>query len=207
MAQSSTALPETAVRLLRSALAGPNVWLITRGLPPAARDNPVEGWLASNAFKARDEWFDDTRLVWYSLEQPTLIRPMNVTLGQELRLVSVKLAESPQPGHILPVEFMWVPLRKPAADYNLFLQILAPDGTPVAQHDGPPNGGYTPTSTWPPGEQVADRHGLALPRELPAGVYQLIAGLVDPATGRRLAVDQGRDFVELGPVLLEAALP
>jgi hypothetical protein len=207
MAQSSTALPETAVRLLRSALAGPNVWLITRGLPPAAPDNPVEGWLASNAFKARDEWFDDTRLVWYSLEQPTLIRPMNVTLGQELRLVSVKLAASPQPGHILPVEFMWVPLRKPAADYNLFLQILAPDGTPVAQHDGPPNGGYTPTSTWPPGEQVTDRHGLALPRELPAGAYQLIAGLVDPATGRRLAVDQGRDFVELGSVSLEAAPP
>jgi hypothetical protein len=205
MARSSTALPATAVRLLGSALAGPNVGLITRGLLPAAPDNPVEGWLASNAFKASDEWFDDTRLVWYSLEQPTLIRPMNVTLGQELRLVSVKLVESSQAGYILPVEFMWVPLRKPAANYNLFLQILAPDGTPIAQHDGPPNGGYTPTSTWPPGEQVADRHGLALPRELPAGAYQLIAGLVDPATGRRLAVDPGRDFVELGSVSLEAA--
>jgi hypothetical protein len=205
MAQSSTALPATAVRLLGSALAGPNVGLITRGLLPAAPDNPVEGWLASNAFKASDEWFDDTRLVWYSVEQPTLIRPMNVTLGQELRLVSVKLVESSQAGYILPVEFMWVPLRKPAANYNLFLQILAPDGTPIAQHDGPPNGGYTPTSTWPPGEQVADRHGLALPRELPAGAYQLIAGLVDPATGRRLAVDPGRDFVELGSVSLEAA--
>jgi hypothetical protein len=207
LAQSSAPLPETGVRLLSSAMAGQKAWLITLGLPPAAPDNPVEGWLTSHAFKANDEWFDDARLVCYGLERPTLTRPTGATLGQELRLVSVDLAESARPGHVLPVELIWVPLHKPAADYNLFLQLLDPHGTPVAQHDGPPNGGYTATSTWLPGVQVADRHGLALPPHLAPGTYRLIAGLVDPATGMRLQVDQGGDFVELSPITVESPGP
>ena len=105
---------------------------------------------------------------------------------------------------MLPVELVWLPLQKPSGDYNLFLQLLAADGTLVAQHDGPPNGGYTPTSDWPPGEEISDRHGVALPAELPAATYQLIAGMYDPNTGARLSVDQGHDFVELGSVAVES---
>ncbi len=105
---------------------------------------------------------------------------------------------------MLPVEFVWAPLQKPGTDYGVFLQLLATDGTLVAQHDGPPNGGYTPTSAWPPGKEISDRHGLALPAELPAASYRLIAGMYDPNTGERLPVDQGRDFVELGSVAVES---
>jgi hypothetical protein len=202
-APSPPPLPETALPLLEASIQAQNAWLVIVGLAPAAPNNATEGWLAVNAFKASDKWFDDVRLVWYGAEEPTITRPIDATLGEELQLVSISVTETLQPGQVLPVEIVWLPLQRPSADYNLFLQLLAADGTPVAQHDGPPNGGYTPTSAWPPGVEVSDRHGMALPAELPPANYQLIAGMYDPGTGQRLRLDEGSDFVELGTVEVE----
>ncbi|MBE7551898.1 MAG: phospholipid carrier-dependent glycosyltransferase [Anaerolineales bacterium] len=202
LAQQAWPPPDTALPLLQNALTGPNAWLITVGVPPAAPDNTAERWLALNAFTAGNDWFDDVRLVRFGAQAPTVTWPVNATLGDELHLLEVKLNESFQPGQTLPVEFVWQALRPLPADYNLFLQLLAADGALVAQHDSPPNAGYTPTSTWPSGQPVLDRHALAIPLDLPTGDYRLIAGLYNPATGQRLPVDQQGDFVELGQVTL-----
>jgi hypothetical protein len=207
LAPSPPPLPETALPLLESAVAAPNIWLVTVGLPPAAPNNAIEQWLSLNAFRAMDKWFDEARLVWYGAEQPTVTRSINATLGDELQLVSVDVSQWLQSGQVLPVEFLWNPVQKPGVDYNLFLQLLAGDGTLAAQHDSPPNGGYSPTSTWLPGEEVTDRQGVALPADLPAGIYQLITGMYDPNSGRRLPVDQGGDFVELGSIAIESPSP
>jgi hypothetical protein len=202
-AQQQPPIPETALPLLKDSLTGQHTWLTTIGFLPAAPNNATEQWLTFNAFKASDKWFDDVRLVWYGAQEPTVTRSIDAILGEELHVVSVNVAETSQPGQVLPVEFVWVPLQRPSADYNVFLQLFTADGTLVAQHDGPPNGGYTPTSAWLPGKKISDRHGMALPAELPAANYQLIAGMYDPNTGERLPVDQGRDFVELGSVAVE----
>ena len=105
----------------------------------------------------------------------------------------------------LPVEFTWQPIDQPQADYNLFLQLLNIDGALIAQHDTPPNGGYTPTYGWSGRKTVASRHALLLPPNLPAGDYRLIAGLYDPATGRRLPTAAGSDFVELGNITVQSS--
>jgi hypothetical protein len=207
MAQSSTPLPETALALLRDSVTGTNAQLITVGLPPATPDNAVEQWLAFNAFKSTDNWFDDARLVWYGVEKPLATRSIRETLGQELKLTQTSFPESSHPGRVLPVEFVWIPLQNPSADYSLFLQLLAPDGGLAAEHDSAPNGGYTSTSTWPPGEEVSDRHGLALPDNLPTARYQLVAGLYNPATGERLLTEQELDYVKLGSILIESFVP
>jgi hypothetical protein len=207
LAPSPPPLPETALPLLEGTVSAENTWLVTVGLAPAAPNNATEQWLSFNAFSAIDKWFDEVRLVWYGAEQPTETRSINTTLGDELQLVSVDVSQSLQSGQVLPVEFLWDPVQKPGVDYNLFLQLLSGDGTLAAQHDSPPNGGYTPTSTWFPGEEVPDRHGVALPADLPAGIYQLIAGVYDPNSGQRLRVDQGGDFVELGSVTVESPSP
>jgi hypothetical protein len=203
-AQQRPPLPDAALPLLQDALQGQNAWLVTVGFTPAAADNAAEQWLAFHAFKASDEWLGDTRLVRYGVEGPTTMRSINARLGQELELESVRLPQAPARGRVLAVEFTWVPLQRPRADYNLFLQLLAADGRPVAQHDGPPGGGYLPTSNWSPGQSIADRHGLALPADLPAGSYRLIAGMVDPGSGQRLAAQSvpGGDFVDLGTVVI-----
>lgn len=202
LAQQAWPPPETTLPLLQNTLTGPNAWLVTVGVPPAAPDTAAERWLALNAFAASNDWFEDVRLVRFGTRAPTVTRFVNAILGDEVRLLEVKLNESCQPGQTLPVEFVWQPLQPLQADYNLFLQLLAADGSLAVQHDSPPNDGYTPTSTWPPDQPMIDRHALAIPFDLPAGRYRLIAGLYNPATGRRLSVDQNVDFVELGEVTL-----
>jgi hypothetical protein len=202
-AQQDWPPPDTALPLLETAPAGQNIWLITVGFPPAAANNAAERWLATNTFKISDEWLpDETRLVHFTSLQPALTRSVQVTFGEEIQLVEVRLVDLIRAGQSLPVEFTWRSVRQPQADYNLFLQLLSLEGALVAQHDSPPNGGFAPTSTWPDGQPVLSRHGLKLPPDLKPGDYRLIAGLYQPQTGRRLLLEDGSDFVELGNITL-----
>jgi hypothetical protein len=205
LAQQAWPPPQTALPLLRDATAGQNVWLVTLGFQPAAPDNAAERWLAANIFKASDEWLDeDVRLARYTTRRPDNIRLIEATLGQgEIQLIEVSLVESLRAGQGLPVEFVWLPLTRPSLDYNLFLQLLDTDGRLLAQHDNPPNGGYSPTSTWQPNQPITTRHALILPPDLQPGDYRLIAGLYNPATGERLPVANGGDFVELGNINIQ----
>jgi hypothetical protein len=204
-AQQTWPPPQTALPLLRDITAGSNVWLVTVGFQPAAPDNAAEQWLTRNTFKAGDEWLDESvRLVRYATQKPKTIRPIKATLGvKEVQLVEVSLVETLPAGQALPVEFVWLPLSQPQTDYNLFLQLLHIDGSLVAQHDSPPNGGYSPTSTWQAGQPVTARHALALPLDLSPGDYRLITGLYNPMTGQRLPVAKGGDFVELGNISIQ----
>jgi hypothetical protein len=203
-AQARSPLPDTAVRLLGHTLAGRDAWLVTVGLPPTAPDNEVEHWLALNAFQATDDWIGDARLVRYATPLPAATAAVQATLGSEVRLLSADVPSSAQRGRAMPIELVWEPLVSPDADYRIFVQLLGADGLPVAQHEGPPLGGYAPTSAWSAGVTVRDRHGLVLPADLPPGVYRLVAGIVEPASGRRLLDAQGDSFVELGAVTVES---
>lgn len=87
-------------------------------------------------------------------------------------------------------------------DYTVFVQLLDADGHLVAQHDGMPEGGAAPTTTWAPGEVIEDLHLLSLPSDLKNGIYPVIAGLYDGATVERLLTESG-DHVVLGQVLVQ----
>jgi hypothetical protein len=202
-AQQIEPLPATALPLLSAATTSQNSWLVTVRFPPAAPDNATEQWLALNTFKATDEWLrDDVRLLHFGNQHPTTSRQIETNLGREMRLIAVNLLDNGQPGQLLPVEFTWQAFTQPRLNYNLFLQLLNLDGILVAQHDSPPNGGYTPTSSWQAGRQITSRHALQLPTDLSAGNYRLIAGLYNPTTGERLPFDTGGDFVELGNITI-----
>lgn len=202
LAQQSPPLPATAGPLLRQATTDPEVWLVTVGFPPASPRNATEQWLTFTSYKAHETWFDEVRLVRYSTVEPTLYQALNVTLGEEIWLLDATFRPTGQPSQHLTVKLTWRPIRRPTADYNLFLQLLDSTGHLVAQHDGPPNGGYTNTSTWFVGQTIVSRSAVALPADLPPGNYRLIAGLYQPDTGHRLPTDTGEDFVELGRVII-----
>ncbi|MCB9077330.1 MAG: hypothetical protein H6631_07045 [Anaerolineaceae bacterium] len=206
LAQQRWPMPDTAIPLLESATVGDVTHLVTIGFPSASPDNAAEQWLALNTFKISDEWLpDEVRLARFTSVQPTATRRIEATFDQTIQLTAIKLLTSLSPDQPLPVEFTWQPIDQPQADYNLFLQLLNIDGALIAQHDSPPNGGYTPTSGWSGGKTVASRHALLLPPNLPAGDYRLIAGLYDPATGRRLPTAAGSDFVELGNITVQSS--
>jgi hypothetical protein len=106
----------------------------------------------------------------------------------------------------LDVTLYWLALRDVSANYKAFVHLLGPDGAVIAQHDGDPVGGYTPTSRWRAGELIADRHRIPLPDGLSSGEYGLKAGMYQPEPPRNLPVDpptpDGR--VDLGTVRLPA---
>ena len=181
------------------------LWLVTVGLPPADPTNGVEAWLAREAFKTDDRWLDDARLALFVTA--SRLEPLDVRarLGDHVRLLGARLSsDTVRPGGTVAVELNWVADSTPG-DLRGFVQLIAPDGSLVAQQDGIPGGGYAPSTGWTPGEPVADRRGLALPDDTAPGDYTLIAGLYDAATGQRLPVTgpdgaAAGDFVRLGTI-------
>jgi 4-amino-4-deoxy-L-arabinose transferase-like glycosyltransferase len=103
----------------------------------------------------------------------------------------------------LAVTLHWRCLGPPHADYTVFVHLLDAEGEIIAQHDGQPQNGAYPTSVCDPGEFISDAHKLPLGGDLPAGDYRLRVGLYLAETGERLAVGEGDDTVELGPVTQE----
>ncbi len=102
----------------------------------------------------------------------------------------------------LLLTLLWESLQPITTDYQVFVHLLDASGNKLAQRDGQPVQWMRPTSTWKPGEEIADRYGLLLPQDLAQGRYTLAVGLYDPVTGQRLPVSAGPASyaIELGPV-------
>jgi hypothetical protein len=68
--------------------------------------------------------------------------------------------------------------------------------------DRPPTDGTYPTSLWDPGEVIRDSIRVPVRAPVPAGEYEIVIGLYDFASGKRLPVldDQGKptgDYISL----------
>ena len=184
---------ETEAVLSRAMERHERLWLITVGAQPADPENGVEVWLARQGFKVEDRWFDDARLVVYVSAEG--LRPFRLDvpeggwrLGEDVRLSAARGFEGKSAdGMTLAIELTWEPLA-PTGPLRGFLQLLGPDGQPVAVQDGVPSAGYAPSPGWSPGTPVTDRRGLLVPPDLAAGDYALIAGLYEADTGQRLPV-------------------
>lgn len=124
--------------------------------------------------------------------------PVDVEFDNQIRLLGYDL-DTDSESRISNLRLYWQALQRPATSYTVFAQLVGPAGKVRAQVDSVPQGGGYPTTWWLPGEVVADPLTLELPADAPRDVvYRLIAGLYDPATGKRLIVSgTGADFVEL----------
>ncbi|MCC6906262.1 MAG: glycosyltransferase family 39 protein [Anaerolineae bacterium] len=137
------------------------------------------------------------------LREADVPRQLNARLGDSIELVGMGLPRGPvRPGQPLIVDLYWRALQPVGMDYTVFVQVVGPPNPASGmllrgQHDGPPVAGSFPTGAWPAGLIVRDRHTLSLdPAAMPEeGSYTLIAGLYDPATGVRLPVSAGPDYL------------
>ncbi len=201
---------EEAGRMMRDVLARYNrVWLVTGGLPPNDPENTVEQWLASEAYKANDTWYEDFRLVDYgtaTLLQHAPETPLNATLvgagTSQITLIAARVPSLSLPGRVLPVDVRYQLQDQNDQDLRWFVQLLRPEGNPAAMLDTGPEDGYLPFSQLPANEELIERAGLLLPDNLPPGRYEVIAGLYNPALegAPRLRTPDGSDFVRLGMV-------
>jgi len=156
----------------------------------------VELWLNNHAYLADDRWFDDFRLLRYGTTTAEQALRSGQNWGDPPILSLTQASASAltlTPASFLNLDLVWR-LHKTSPDYHLFIQLLAPDQTPVAQYDH----GWD-TSQWPVGQTRSLRAALWLPPETAPGDYQLILGWYDPTTGQRLASAQS-DYAVLGTV-------
>jgi hypothetical protein len=211
-ATNSMEFPE-ANRALGDVLEQYNrIWFVTGGLPSNDPENTVERWLAANAYKSNDTWYDDFRLLDYAT--PTQLRnapvtPLNVNLvgagTSQITVVAARVPSVSFPGRVLPVEIYYRLAAQNAADLRWFVQLLRPEGYPAALLDTGPDDGYLPFSALPANTELVERAGLLLPDNLPPGRYELIAGLYNPTLegAPRLRAADGSDFVRAGFVVVQ----
>ncbi|MCB0114706.1 MAG: hypothetical protein KDD84_11470, partial [Caldilineaceae bacterium] len=198
---------ETAAVLTAALADHPQIWFVTAGLPPADPNNTVERWLADQAFKADDRWFDDFRLVRYATDRAlgdAQVRPLAETLTNDANRVDVtgaRLPASAAAGTTLPVAIHFR-VAEVSAPLRWFVQLLAADGAPVALLDTAPLDGYASFAELPVGVDLVERAGLALPPDVLSGEYRLVAGIYDPTRegAPRLQTQGGGDVLDLGTV-------
>lgn len=146
-----------------------------------------------------------------SFDAPQAQQAVGAELDGLAQLIGFDLAAPRQAGGYrveagkpLVATLYWRPTATTGVNYTVFVQLLDAGGRLVSQHDGMPAGNRAPTSSWVPGEYVADRHELPVPAAAEPETYQLIAGLYDRRTGQRLKLPGGADFVKLADVVVDS---
>jgi hypothetical protein len=181
------------------------VWVIYAGSEYDQHSNPaVEDWLRRNTFFVGVEWFSNARLARYSTTRtPFVTYPLQVSYPEGIALEGCAFEEGPlRPAEVLHVGLLWRSLRRVDTDYTVFVHLIDAHERVWAQQDTHPVGGSRPTSSWEPGEEISDNHGLALPPDVPAGEYRIELGLYDATTARRLTVPSQQEGPAQGRVLV-----
>ncbi len=187
------------------------IWLVTSGLPVSDPENSVERWLARNSYKADDRWYEDYRLVRYATARPLADRellpigvPLTDNAGTQVTMAGVRLPGTIRPGQAAPVDVYYRIDFRETPTLRWFVQLLSPDGFPIALVDVGFEDEYVSFDALPLGDTLIDHFGLQLPSNIAPGSYQLIAGLYNPNDeGARLISPAGADFVELGFITVE----
>jgi len=120
----------------------------------------------------------------------TLLGP-GATFNESIILVGRRLAYNSDQ-RMVSVDLAWQldPTKSaPTTDAKVFVHLYDPNGKLLegVQIDQRPGGGVLPPANWLPG-LVRDSYTLTVPKEVPAGTYQVAIGLYDPVTLERFNV-------------------
>lgn len=135
-----------------------------------------------------------------------------IDFGSELQLVGYDVngygllgygrpAFRNQRGSAFTTTLYWRALTPPRRDLSTFVQLVAQDGTVVAQKDNL-HPGNLPTTRWDVDGYVSDQHTIQIPNDLAPGVYDLYIGVYDPRTNERLRAASCCDYYPLAKILV-----
>jgi hypothetical protein len=201
--------PEQTIAELVAAVAGRrNIYGLFWATDEADPQRLVESWLDQNTFKGLESWQGNVRFAHYVHESDiACLEGERVELADSITLTGQCQPAQPQrvpSGDVALVQLRWLADAPISQRYKVSVQLLDARGQVIAQHDSEPAGGSRPTTTWAPGEEVTDNHGVAVPIGAPPGAYKLAAVVYNGATGERLVHDGG-EMIDLGVV--EVARP
>jgi len=125
---------------------------------------------------------------WTELEAGDL--PRGVYGENQVALIDYEFIGQVYPGAEVQLDVTWQSLRPLDKDYTVFVQALGPAREIWGQQDIQPQDGDSPTSSWVPGQIIADTYILKIDPAGPWDDYEVIIGFYDGQTGERLAVEQ-----------------
>jgi hypothetical protein len=170
---------------LQSVVAtAPRVWLVTDAFRLATR---YENDFQQLVIEQFDPVFSERGVIallaqgWRAPPAYTTATTAPQPFGR-LNLVGWQ-ATAAQAGQPLAVVLHWQATAAVDSQLNSSLRLVAPDGSMVAQQDGPPARGILPTYLFLD-TVLPDPKTLELPASLPAGRYRLEVVVYDVASGR-----------------------
>ncbi len=142
----------------------------------------------------------------HQFELPKVQHMLQANLGNKAALIGYSLTpQTAKPLETLQLVLNWQALGSMDERYAVFVHLLDAAGDIVAQQDSEPAAGAAPTTSWLPGEVIADPYALALPATLPAGEYRLVVGMYRTDGGQRLPVlDGAADRIALATIRVAA---
>jgi len=115
--------------------------------------------------------------------------PVHFNFGDKIALVGYDMdRRTASPGETIHLTLYWQALAEMEENYTVFTHVLGEENRIWAQHDNWPKDGNAPTSTWEPGQTIADEHELAIYTDTPPNVYDVEIGLYLAETGGRLRI-------------------
>jgi len=141
-------------------------------------------------------------------EQPTVQNLADVQFEHGITLIGFDPPpETINTADVLPITLYWRSgMGEIPISYTVFVHLIGEDGSLIAQHDSLPDNGRRPTDEWLPEEFIIDLHELAWRDPGYRGEAQLLVGLYDATTGRRLTLADGSDSYRLPlPIRVEGA--
>ncbi len=129
--------------------------------------------------------------------------PVQAVFADAVRLDTARLPDVVRCGLPFVYQLRWVAVAPIAEDWTTFVHVLDQTGAYVAGQDLQPLDGRFATSAWAPGDVVVADHAWQL--NLPAGRYQVQAGLYNADTGQRLALSDGGTSINLGEITVVCA--
>lgn len=161
---------------------------------------PIQFWLATQGWTSPPTAYNGVRVTLYGLPSaasPQAWQALEVPFGSALTLTQAAIAPNPtQAGDLVTVTTHWQ-AHEAAPDYQFSLRLLDLNGSLIQSQDYGPQNWFAPTSTWPVDAITADQRAFLLPRELPAGRYQITLRLYSPMDGVVVETPAGQD-VTLG---------
>ncbi|MEZ4659888.1 MAG: hypothetical protein R2911_20225 [Caldilineaceae bacterium] len=115
--------------------------------------------------------------------------PLAVELANGVTLLGYDLDKSAYlPGEKLYLGLYWQAPESALKPYTVFVHIVDSQGRLATNWDTPPCSTTCPTDTWLPHENLRDPYQILLPADWDPGVYTLMIGMYDSATGVAVAL-------------------
>jgi hypothetical protein len=128
-----------------------------------------------------------------SFDIPDITHPTQVKWSNGILLLGYDFLQDES----LTLRLYWQPQLEINTSLRFFVHLVDSEEHIVAQHDGVPLNWTRPTTSWAPGEVLADMITLTLSGDIPAGDYQLKLGWYDPLTKARVTLRDGSDVYTL----------